>query len=309
MKRIAPFLIALCFTCYSYAQSSSMVALKIVIDDIVEPFPIEGKAQLENKIRNILTKNGVQSSDWQHQFFITTNVVPQTKDIIPGPPPQIAENMDITFYIGDAYNKVIFSSMTLSVQGVGSTSAKCYLNALANINANSSKFATFIQEGRDKIIKYYNEQGQSIMIKAEKLAKMQEFEQAIWLLTTIPYECTHFAKASELTTTIYKQFLQYQCQQNLASAKSAWNSNYNKEGAQEAAYYLSFIISDTNCYDEANALYQEMKDHLKEEWTFEMKKHEDEVSLQKDLIEAARAVGVAYGEGQKGHDTHIGFIH
>lgn len=309
MKRLFSFVLAGVFALSCHAQSTSTLALQVIVEDVVEPFPTAGKAQLERKLSNILTKNGIQSGDWQHQFFITASVVPQTKDVLPGPPPQIAENMDVTFYIGDAYNQLVFSSITLSVKGVGTTDAKCYLNALSNINVNSSKLATFVQEGKNKIIEYYNQQAQNMMLQAQNLAKMHDYEQAIWMLFTIPTECTYFKEASNLSVTIYKQMLQHQCQQNLAAAKSAWVANYDKDGAYEAGQYLALILPEYGCYDEAMELYLEIKNKIREEWDFEMKKYSDSIDLEKDAINAVREIGVAYGENQQPQDTHIGFLH
>ncbi len=309
MKRLFLFALTTLIILCCNAQSTSTLALQIVIEDAVEPFPASGKAQLERKLSNILTKNGVQSSNWQNQFFITAIVTPQTKDVIPGPPAQIAENMDVTFYIGDAFNQIIFSSTTLSVKGVGTSEAKCYLNALSNINTNSTKFTSFIDEGKRKIVNYYNEQAPNILLQANNLAKMHAFEEALWMLIKIPSECSYFQQASELSVTIYQQMLQHQCQQNLAAAKSAWVANYNKNGAYEAGQYLALILPESGCYEEANILYAEIKDKIKEEWNFEMTKYSDSVDLQKETINAIREIGVAYGENQQKQDTHIGFIH
>lgn len=309
MKRILLIISGVILTLSCYAQQTSTLALQVVVEDIVEPFPVAGKAQLERKLSNILTKNGVQSGNWQNQFFITASVVPQTKDVLPGPPPQVSENMDITFYIGDAYNQLVFSSVTLSVKGVGTTETKCYLDALNNININSSKLANFVQEGKSKIIEYYNKQAKSIMLRAQNLANTHDYEQAFWMLMTIPTECTYFEEASNLSVTIYKQKLLRECQQNLAAAKSAWVANYNKDGAYEAGKYLALILPDYGCYDEATELYEEIENKIREEWNFEMKKYSDSVDLEKEAINAIREIGVAYGENQQSHDTNIGFIH
>lgn len=311
MKRIILFLIAIISAYYCVAQTAnqSNLALQVVVEDVVEPFPVAAKAQMQSKLSNILTRNGLQSSNWQNQFFITANVVPQTKDILPGPPPQIAEVMDVVFYIGDCYNEVVFASTTITVKGIGSTDAKCYLNALSNIKTNSSKLTEFVAEGKNKIINYYNEQAPKMIMKAQSLCEMKSFDEAIWTLLTIPSECQYYEQALEQSISIYKEMLKHQCYQNLAAATSAWMANYDKDGALEAAQYLALIYKDYACYEEANELYQEIKGRLREDWTFEMKKHDDSIDLQKDLIAAVRAVGVAYGEGQKGHETHIGFIH
>ena len=311
MKKIIFFALALICICYGTAQTTfkSTLALQVVVEDLVEPFPAAGKAQMQSKLTNIITKNGLQSSNWQNQFFITAVVIPQTKSILPGPPTQIAAVMDVVFYIGDSYNEVIFSSTTLTIKGVGTTEAKCYLNALNNIKINSSELAKFVNDGKAKIIAYYNEKAPEILKKAQTLANMQVFDEAIWELTTIPSECKYYEQALSMSVEIYKDMLKYQCYQNLAMAKSAWVSNYDKDGAIEASQYLSLIYPDSGCYEEANTLYSEIKSRMREDYDFEMKKYNDSVVLEKELINAAKEIGVAFGENQKSHDTNIGFLH
>lgn len=310
MKRIILSALAMICMSYCFAQTApSTLAMQVVVKDVVEPFPAAGKAQMESKLSNILTRNGVQSSKWQNQFFITATVVPQVKDILPGPPQQVAEVMDVVFYIGDSYNEVIFSSTTLTVKGVGTSEAKCYLNALSNIKTTSSKLTAFVEEGKTKIINYYNELAPKMLLKAQSLCSMQAFEEAIWMLMTIPAECQYYEEAQEQSVTIYKEMLKLQCQQNLAAAKAAWAANYDKEGAWEASTYLALIYPDAGCYDEAEELNKEIKARMREDYDFEMKKYEDSVELQKEVVNAIREIGVAFGENQKSHDTNIGFIH
>ena len=311
MKKIIFIVLAVVCTYYCLAQEApqSTIALQVVVEDMVEPFPSAGKAQMQNKLTNVITKNGLQSSSWQNQFFITAKVVPQTKDILPGPPTQIAEVMDVVFYIGDSYNEIVFASTTLTVKGIGTTDAKCYLNALSNIKINSPELAKFVEEGKSKIITYYNDKASDMLLKAQNLASLQSFEEAIWMLMTIPSECKYYEQALNLSVVIYKDMLKYQCYQNLAAAKSVWMSNYDKEGAIEASQYLSLIYSDSGCYEEANTLYNEIKSRMREDYDFEIQKYNDSVELNKELINAIREVGVAFGENQKSHDTNIGFLH
>ena len=310
MKKII-FFVLLITCCYCFAQESSQstLALQVVVEDLVEPFPPAGKAQMQSKLTNVITKNGVLSSNWQNQFFITAIVVPQTKNILPGPPTQIAEVMDVVFYIGDSYNEVVFASTTLTVKGVGTTEAKCYLNALNNIKTNSPELSKFVNEGKSKIIAYYNEKAPELLKKAQTLANMQVFDEAIWMLTTIPSECKYYEQALDLSVVKYKDMLKFQCHQNLAMAKSAWMANYDKDGALEASQYLSLIYPDSGCYEEANTLYDEIKSRMREDYDFEMKKYNDSHELNKELINAVREIGVAFGENQKSHDTNIGFLH
>ena len=212
MKRSLIFIIAIfcCFGCYAQTNPQSTLALQVVVEDMVEPFPVAAKAQMQSTLSNILTKNGLQSSSWQNQFFITASVVPQTKEILAGPPTQIVEVMDVVFYIGDSYNELVFASTELTVKGVGSTEAKAYLNALSTIKSTSTKLSEFVRNGKEKIINYYNQQAPQIFLKAQNLAQMKSFEEAIWMLMTIPSECTYYQQALERSVLIYKEALTFE---------------------------------------------------------------------------------------------------
>jgi len=54
---------------------------------------------LKNKLDQIATKNGIGGSEVNPRFIITAEVNITTKDIIPGPPQMIAQNLDITFLL------------------------------------------------------------------------------------------------------------------------------------------------------------------------------------------------------------------
>ena len=53
-------------------------------------------------------------------------------------------------------------------------------------------------------------------------------------------------------------------------------------------------------------LYKDIKAKMKDDWNFEMReKYKDDIALRKQAIEAARAVGVAFGEGQQPQTTNL----
>ena len=56
------------------------------------------------------------------------------------------------------------------------------------------------------------------------------------------------------------------------------------------------------------ALYNEIKAKVLEDWQFEMKQYQDGVDIQKLQIEAARQIGIAYGNNQPNQTTNIEFL-
>ena len=118
MRKCISILVLACvilsfFTVNLQAQNNNL-ALKVIVADQPEPFPHNAKSQLVNKLNLILTKNGLASADVLNRFFVTVVATPSTKDVIPGPPMQIAQSMDFTFYIADYYTQVIYSTAMLS---------------------------------------------------------------------------------------------------------------------------------------------------------------------------------------------------
>lgn len=79
-------------------------------------------------------------SETNPRFIITAAVNLGTKDIIAGPPQMIAQNLDITMFVGDALTNTIFSNTTLSLKGVGTNENKAFIEAFKTINPKTKKF-------------------------------------------------------------------------------------------------------------------------------------------------------------------------
>ncbi len=311
MKRICLLLIAGLLTCNMFAQSSakgSSISLAVYVGDLVEPFPMAAKAQVENKLHQLITKNGISSADYANQFVITAVATPLTKDILAGPPTQIAEKMEISFYIADVYNKTIFASSSVTTRGVGTTEAKSYMDALRRINLNTPALQEFISKGKAKIVDYYDSQAEKMFTKARALAKQHNYDEALFIVATIPSECKHYDAAIALGNEIFDQYNAYICNANLAAARSAWVSGQNSEAAALAGEYLAQIYPDAGCYDEAMKLYEEIKGKVLDDWHFAMKVYQDGVDLESSRINAWREIGVAYGENQPDEKVNIDFI-
>lgn len=313
MKRCISILFFLCvilnpFAVNLQAQNNNL-ALKVIVADQPEPFPHNAKSQLVNKLNLILTKNGLASADVLNRFFVTVVATPSTKDVIPGPPMQIAQSMDFTFYIADYYTQVIYSTAMLSSKGVGTNDNKSYMDAIKRLNINNSAVASFVKEGKEKIIKYFNENADKMLLEIRTLAKQREYEKALFLLTGIPYDCKKYTDFMALADDVYQQYVDYLCDINLAEAKAIWASSQNADGAALAGEYLAQILPDAKCYADAENLYKEIKGKVLDDWKFEMKKYQDEVDLESQRIDAWKSIGTAYGEGQQPTTTNIAWLH
>lgn len=308
MKKIFSIFMLALISATMMAAETEYLPISVYAADNTERFPGGAKAMVENKLTQLLTRNGIAGLDYLGQFVLTVSTTPIDKDVIAGPPQKIAEKMEMNLYIVDTYAKTIFSSTSLTLRGLGETETKCYLNALSHMPLQSPQMAKFIEEGKTKIIEYYDHEGENMMKKAMYLAQQKSYEEALFIISLIPQQSKHYDAALAAGLDIYQMYLDNQCNINLAGARMAWAAEQNSIGAEKAGKFLANILPDAGCYDEAMALYQEIKNKVLDDWKFEMKKYDDSIDLERRRIDAARQVGVAYGNHQPAQTTSIEFL-
>ena len=309
MRKLFSICVAALMSASMFAAETEFLPISVYAADNTETFPWGAKAMVENKLTQLLTRNGIAGMDGLGQFVLTVTATPLDKDVIPGPPMKISEKMEMNLYIVDAYAKKIFSSTSFTVKGLGETETKCYMNAISRMPIQSDLVAKFITEGKQKILDYYNHEGPNLIKRAQHLAKQKEYEEALSLVALVPQQSEHYDAALAASQEIYQQYLNHECNVNLAAARNAWAADQTKKGAEAAGEYLANILPDAGCYDDAMQLYNEIKSKLLEDWKFEkMQVHKDTINLESQRIEASRQVGVAYGNHQPQQKTTIEFL-
>ncbi len=308
MKKIFLSFMAALMSATIFAAETEYLPISVYAADNSESFPQGAKAMMENKLTQLLTRNGIAGMDYMGQFILTVTTTPLDKDVIAGPPMKIAEKMEMNLYIVDALAKTIFSSTSFTVRGLGETENKCYLNAISHMPLQTPAVAKFISEGKQKIIDYYDHEGEALIKKAHFLAKQKSYEEALAIVSLIPQQSKNYDAALAAGLEIYQMYLDNECNIYLAAARQAWAAEQNAQGAAAAGEYLANILPDAGCYDEAMELYKEIKGKVLDDWKFEMKKYQDGIDLEKQRIDAMRQVGVAYGNHQPAQTTTIEFL-
>jgi hypothetical protein len=284
-------------------DDGSNVVLTAYVSDQIENFPPEAADMLSNKLRQIVTQSGVGANSNYSRFIVTANVNVMGKDILPGPPPQHAYNLDVTLYIGDGIAGKKFASKSVSVKGVGTSETKAYIDAIRKINANDPNLKAFVEDGKNRIVDYYNNNCDLIVREAQAMAGRNDFEGAIAQLISVPPTASGcYGRATSLTNNFYQKYIDRQCKIKLVEARSRWAATQNTDGASYVAEILSTIDPNAPCYREAVNFSQEVgkriKDLDKREWDFKMKQFDSNVQVSKALVDAYREIAVIYGKNQ-----------
>lgn len=273
--------------------------------------PLEAKNLLITKLNQITSNNGMGGSQANPRFIITANVNVGTKDIIAGPPQMIAQNIEVTFFVGDALTNTIFSNVTLSLKGVGTNETKSFIAALKMINPKNKELLAFLEEGKTKIINYYSTNCDFIIKDAQTLVKQQKYDEAIYQLSLVPDVCKDcYFKCLDTLTQIYQQKIDADCNVKFNEAKVTWTAAQTPNGAEKAGDILELINPMASCQTEIssfiNTIDAKLKADEKARWQFKMKQYADKIAMQKEQVRIAEEKGKrddTYRENQSQRDA------
>jgi len=279
------------------------IPISIFFSEQSANIPQEAVGSLTNKMRAAAARNGLGATDDNNQFFLTCQATVEEKYVIPGPPPQYFQKLDLTFYVVDSFTKKIFDSVSFPSQGVDKSETKSYLACFRAVNPSNPKLGAFLKGTAVKIANYYEEQLDNIITRASNEAKAYNYASALAILSQVPEAIPSYWKVMDAASEIYQKYIDDEANRNLAKARSVWNAGQDAAAAAEAGEYLALILPDATCYPDAMKLSDEMKARVKSDIDYYRKrdeKREDrEYDLKKRETEAWRAVGVAYGNNQK----------
>ncbi|MFN3783826.1 MAG: hypothetical protein ACK4R6_07895 [Spirosomataceae bacterium] len=254
--------------------------------------PTEAKNLLLTKLNQITSHNGMGGSQSNPRFIITANVNIGTKDIIAGPPQMIAQNIEITIFVGDAVTNTIFSNATLSLKGVGINENKAFIEAFKTINPKNKEVIAFLEEGKTKIINYYSTNCDFIIKDAQTLVKQEKYDEAIYQLSLVPDVCKDcYFNCLDTLTHIYQMKIDADCRVKLNEAKVTWSASQTPEGAERSGDILSTINPMATCQKEVDTFIKSIDAKLKADekarWEFKMKQYADKIAAQKEQVRIA----------------------
>ncbi len=269
----------------------------------------EVKNNLLTKLEQITSSNGMGGSQINPRFIITANVTIGSKDIIAGPPQMLAQNLELTLFIGDAITNTIFSTISFSLKGVGTNENKAYIDAFKNINPKNKEVVAFLEEGKTKIINYYSTNCDFILKDAQALTKQEKYDEAIYKLSLVPDVCKEcYFKCIDTLTTIYQKKIDTDCKIKLNQAKSLWLADLSQNGAEKAGAILSTIKPMASCQDDIAYFIKTIDTKLnadeKARWEFKMKQYKDSIELEKTRINSYREVANEYARNQPSTVTY-----
>ncbi len=286
------------------ADDLDRIAINVFIPDQVENIPSHARSLLGNKLTQAVTESGMGGAGISPRFLLTAKMELLTKNVTPTVPPVEAYTFEVYLYIVDFVDQNILSTTSFTTKGAGSNSNKAYTNGLRPINLRNQNVKSFLQEGKRKIIEYYNSRCDFVIARANSLAAQNQFGPALNTLSTVPEVCKDcYMKCLDAIGPIYQDYIDHDCQVMVNVASAVFAAEPTSNGALKAGAVLSNIDPDSRCYGESRGIIEKMASKVlqdeKRDWAFFEKAFENQIMLESLRIQAFRDVGVAYGENQQ----------
>lgn len=310
MKKITIITVLFIFqTCFIYAQEPAELddIGRIVLNSFIPNelnLPLQARNRLENKLNQIATSYGMGGNALDGRFVIMAVINVNTKELIPGPPQMVAQSFDVSIYIGDAIEDQLFSSTTFSLRGVGNTENESLINGIMNINQRNPMIKEALEEGKQKIVDYFESKCDFILQKASALDAQGKYDEAIFNLISVPEVCKScYFKCLDTLEVIFQHKIDKDCEAKYNEAVAKWAVAHTKNNAFEVVDIVSSIDPFSACINDVKSLINRVSKSLREQerqaWEWKMKQYNDnlefqwaDIDLKKQRIEAYRQIGV-----------------
>lgn len=279
------------FTLPSKAQTVELG--KIVLNPYVEtssdPNANRANKILLNKLNQIITKSGMAGSGLDDRFIITANTTELETTITATAPAKYVSTLMVTVYLGDAIDGALFAQWSEEIHAVGDSKYDCYANAYRKINANESGLINMVEEGKRKIILYYNDYGPQLIARAQAEAKAGNYDRAISRLLSIPTVCNSYSTAMKLAGQLGVESIEKSNLKLIETARAQWAANPNEEGANEAMATLSNIEAPSaNVLNQTKQLSSSIAKRLKavddRQFALEKEQAQHEMAMEKNRV-------------------------
>lgn len=294
-------LIAL-FCCLNY---SAMAQSGMFISPLVDETGLSAEAvsYLESKLQSAIVANGYSEFEGITRFVLAAKVVETHKDITPTTPSRTSVELEIYLKAGDVVENKVFLGSVLTLRGIGKSEQTAYTDAFKKIKPANAEIQTLLNSFKSAITDYYTNHCFEIIRKAQSIARLGNYDEALYQLVSVPnVSQSCFDDCSAQAITIFQQKIDAEGEQLLRQATLKWQTNKDKTTAISVAEMLLKINPRSSAYPRSQQLQGEIEQKLDadalKEWQMKMKEYDDKQQFKTGVLDAIKAIGVAWGEHQ-----------
>ena len=294
MRHLLSVIMLSWFAVTAWAQECE-IPLGVYVDG--SNLPEASAEALHAKLSQAITVDGVEAGRFS-QFALVAQIDEVQEEVIPGVRQQYLKVISLNLSVCNAETGDKFATKSLTLKGAGTSADRAFNAAFSKLQEEDA-IASLVGSAKDKIIAYYNAQIGNILSRSKSCCMKKQYEEALCLLAAVPTCCQDYGSVQKELAAVFQQYVDYDCSEKVLRARAIWAASQTRDSAIMAGAYLSAVSPAASCVDEVVVLMAQIQDRMGDDWQLEKELVRGSLSLEAARIEAARAIGVAYGQNQK----------
>lgn len=267
------------------AQETCPLPVMVRVDDSGGILTSENARLLTQKLTQLVSSHGFGSNAELSHLCLTASVSDRgDREVISGTRQVVTGSFDVYLVLTNMLSGENFGSDNITLKGAGNSEGRMIQAALSRINPSDAALRKFIQNSRVKAFDYYRSHIPSIISHSGTLSERGDYDQALYLLSTVPPCVDGYEGVEEAMYQTFTKYLEVDCHQKLAKARSIWAVSKDSDGAAAAAAYIAAIDHRSSCYDEARELLSEISGKLDEDIRRSLAIEDEQRNLEIELI-------------------------
>ena len=293
---------------YSVLAFVGQVKLNIMLP---EGLPENSKNVLHNKMVAMTSVNGVGSVDASPILCIIPTFAEMNHDITATVPAKHKIKYDFNVWVANLETGEVFASAQQELLGIGDSEELALDNAMSAISPNDNKWQEMLKTAQDRIIEFYNTNGDRLIKEAQGYIGVNDYSKAMLILNNIPMACGEvYDRALEVKNNALDQYFQNDAEYLISKMKAYLALPRDDENGFSYDFLAVYAMVPPNskAKAEADALYaqyvkslddiaQKNMEKQQREWEAEQKRLDREAEIR--LVEAQAAAEI-----QKEHNAH-----
>lgn len=203
------------------SANAGRLTLTLRLPDPVAGLDDSQRDKLQTVLTELLTQNGLVAGSLPGSLVLSPSLrLVNEQAVNPGLQTLTVIESELSLTIRQADNNTLFSTVTKRLRGSGRTRDLALNNLLSQVSADDPALTTFLINGKQKAITYYNQECPAILNRAAQLVRINQFAAAFGLLLSVPEGTDCYERVQSQTATTFKQYQQQTCRQLLQQARA-----------------------------------------------------------------------------------------
>jgi hypothetical protein len=259
MRRVDLFSVALALAAgapAAAAQSGAVrpgddIAVAVVVPPTMPGIEPAVQTQLESRLSQSLTGTGFAAVPGGSPLVMYPSLVVLNESVYEGPRNRTLVKLDLSLYLKNASDGVLFASTSRTLDGVGANRNAAILSAVSNLRGDDPAIRQFTASARARITEYYARNCDAVIADGRAQAGAGDVGRAMAVLLSVPRESAAcHEKASEVAVGLYAQMQERECQTRLRTARGESAANHYVAAVDA----LEGIDPSSSCAREADQL-------------------------------------------------------